>query len=56
MTPEDFAKRMALIATLSLDDPERAHIEADSLIVEAFKETQFWEGIATYVKMRKWYS
>jgi len=56
MTPEDFATRMHAVADRAEVDTERAHIEADSLIIEAFKDSQFWEGIAVYKAMKKWYS
>ena len=53
MTPEEAIDQ---IKALQNDDPESAHIEADSILCQLLQSLGFSEVVDEFDKLRKWYA
>lgn len=57
MTPEEFKNEMLKIYPANdVYDPERAHIDADDLIIKVLTELGYDEGARIFDKKEKWYA
>lgn len=54
LTRKDFADKMKMI--FEKDDPEAAHVEADTLMCETLTKLGYLDGVKIFTQSQKWYS
>ena len=54
LTRKNFADKMKMI--FEKDDPDAAHVEADTLMYEVLAKLRYTDGVRISTQSEKWYS